>query len=57
MRLCGLEVKSDSNPHGDIEIECTGLRLGEKLYEELLIGDNVEETSHPRIMTANGVKL
>ncbi|MCX2766951.1 polysaccharide biosynthesis protein [Pseudoalteromonas sp. B530] len=57
VHLSGLEVKSESNPHGDIEIECTGLRPGEKLYEELLIGDNVEETSHPRIMTANEVKL
>ncbi|MBD1580928.1 polysaccharide biosynthesis protein [Pseudoalteromonas sp. S16_S37] len=57
VHLSGLEVKSESNPHGDIEIKCTGLRPGEKLYEELLIGDNVEETSHPRIMTANEVKL
>ncbi|RXF01974.1 nucleoside-diphosphate sugar epimerase/dehydratase [Pseudoalteromonas sp. PS5] len=57
VHLSGLEVKSESNPHGDIEIQCTGLRPGEKLYEELLIGDNVENTSHPRIMTANEVKL
>ncbi|CAM4125124.1 polysaccharide biosynthesis protein [Pseudoalteromonas byunsanensis] len=57
VHLSGLEVKSESNPHGDIEIQCTGLRPGEKLYEELLIGDNVKDTSHPRIMTANEVKL
>ena len=46
-----------NNPHGDIEIVCTGLRPGEKLYEELLIGDNVGETPHERIMTANEVML
>ncbi|MBQ4838303.1 MULTISPECIES: polysaccharide biosynthesis protein [Pseudoalteromonas] len=52
VHLSGLEIKSETNPHGDIQIQCTGLRPGEKLYEELLIGDNVEQTSHPRIMTA-----
>ena len=57
VRLSGFEVKSDTNPHGDIEILCTGLRPGEKLYEELLIGDNVGETSHERIMTASEVML
>ncbi|WP_125717077.1 polysaccharide biosynthesis protein [Pseudoalteromonas rubra] len=57
IHLSGLEVKSDSNPHGDIEIKCTGLRPGEKLYEELLIGENVERTHHERIMTANEVML
>ncbi|MDC9511485.1 polysaccharide biosynthesis protein [Pseudoalteromonas sp. Angola-4] len=57
VRLSGFEVKNDTNPHGDIEIKCTGLRPGEKLYEELLIGDNVRETSHERIMTANEVML
>ncbi len=51
--LSGLEVKDKNNPHGDIEILFTGLRPGEKLYEELLIGDdNVSETAHARIMTA-----
>ncbi|MCS0062639.1 UDP-N-acetylglucosamine 4,6-dehydratase family protein [Vibrio parahaemolyticus] len=51
--LSGLEVKDENNPHGDIEILFTGLRPGEKLYEELLIGDdNVSETAHSRIMTA-----
>ncbi|QPB84621.1 NAD-dependent epimerase/dehydratase family protein [Pseudoalteromonas rubra] len=57
VHLSGLEVKSDANPHGDIQIMCTGLRPGEKLYEELLIGENVEETSHERIMTAKEVML
>ncbi|WP_125780884.1 polysaccharide biosynthesis protein [Pseudoalteromonas rubra] len=57
VHLSGLEVKSESNPHGDIEIKCTGLRPGEKLYEELLIGENVKQTSHERIMTANEVML
>jgi len=57
IRLSGFEVKDKNNPHGDIEIVCTGLRPGEKLYEELLIGDNVGETPHERIMTANEVML
>ncbi|MFK5075149.1 polysaccharide biosynthesis protein [Glaesserella parasuis] len=53
IRLSGLEVKNQDNPTGDIEIKFTGLRSGEKLYEELLIaGDNVETTAHHRIMTA-----
>ncbi len=53
IQLSGLEVKSADNPNGDIEIKFTGLRPGEKLYEELLIGDNVSGTTHERIMTAN----
>lgn len=53
IQLSGLEVKASDNPNGDIEIKFTGLRPGEKLYEELLIGDNVEGTDHERIMTAN----
>jgi FlaA1/EpsC-like NDP-sugar epimerase len=53
IHLSGLSVRSDKNPHGDISIEFTGLRPGEKLYEELLIGDNVAATPHPMIMTAN----
>ena len=57
VRLSGLTVKNDTNPHGDIEIKCTGLRPGEKLFEELLIGDNVGETTHERIMTAKEVML
>jgi len=51
--LSGYEVRSDKNPEGDIAIEFTGLRPGEKLYEELLIGDDVSGTEHERIMTAN----
>lgn len=57
VRLSGFELKNETNPHGDIEIQCTGLRPGEKLYEELLIGDNVGETTHERIMTASEVML
>jgi FlaA1/EpsC-like NDP-sugar epimerase len=52
IRLMGLSVRDDDNPHGDIEIEYTGLRPAEKLYEELLIGENVAGTAHPRIMQA-----
>lgn len=51
--LSGLFVRDDRNPDGDIEINYSGLRPGEKLYEELLIGDNVQETKHSRIMRAN----
>ncbi|MDO5639128.1 MAG: nucleoside-diphosphate sugar epimerase/dehydratase [Neisseria sp.] len=57
IRLSGLEIKDAAHPDGDIEIKVTGLRPGEKLYEELLIGDEVEKTTHPRIMTANEVML
>jgi FlaA1/EpsC-like NDP-sugar epimerase len=53
VELSGLTVKDSANPEGDIEVEITGLRPGEKLYEELLIGDNPELTSHPRIMKAH----
>lgn len=51
--LSGLTVKDLDNPNGDIEIKYTGLRPGEKLYEELLIGDNPDNTDHERIMKAN----
>jgi FlaA1/EpsC-like NDP-sugar epimerase len=53
VELSGLTVKDTENPDGDIEIEVTGLRPGEKLYEELLIGDNPGPTGHPRIMKAH----
>lgn len=53
IHLSGLSVRSEKNPLGDIAIEYTGLRPGEKLYEELLIGDNVVATQHPMIMSAN----
>jgi len=53
IHLSGLSVRSEKCPHGDIAIEYTGLRPGEKLYEELLIGDNVSPTEHPMIMRAN----
>lgn len=53
IRLSGLTVRSEDDPTGDIAIEFTGLRPGEKLYEELLIGDNVTRTVHPMIMRAN----
>lgn len=53
IHLSGLSVRSEKCPHGDIAIEYTGLRPGEKLYEELLIGDNVSPTEHPMIMTAS----
>jgi FlaA1/EpsC-like NDP-sugar epimerase len=52
IRLSGLSVRDADNPDGDIEVVETGLRPGEKLYEELLIGDNPEATNHPRIMRA-----
>lgn len=53
IKLSGLTVKDEEHPEGDIEIEYSGLRPGEKLYEELLIGDNVSGTQHSRIMRAN----
>lgn len=53
IKLCGLKIKDEFNPEGDIEISITGLRPGEKLYEELLIGEQVLNTSHPRILTAH----
>lgn len=53
IKLSGLDVKSDKNPYGDIEIRFTGLRPGEKLFEELLIGDDVGKTEHERIMCAH----
>ncbi|MCU8082679.1 polysaccharide biosynthesis protein [Shewanella sp. SM23] len=57
IRLSGFEVKDEANPDGDIAIEFSGLRPGEKLFEELLIGDDVTGTDHERIMTANETYL
>ena len=52
IQLSGLKIKDKKNPHGDIEILITGLRTGEKLYEELLIGNNPISTMHPKIFKA-----
>ena len=53
VELSGFRVRDEAHPEGDIEIKITGLRPGEKLYEELLIGDNPMPTQHPRIMKAH----
>jgi FlaA1/EpsC-like NDP-sugar epimerase len=53
IELAGLKVRDEAHPDGDIDITFTGLRPGEKLYEELLIGDNPTATTHPRVMMAN----
>jgi FlaA1/EpsC-like NDP-sugar epimerase len=53
VELSGHSLRSADNQDGDIGIEITGLRPGEKLYEELLLGDNPQQTDHPRIMKAN----
>jgi len=55
--LSGLKLKDETNLDGDIEIIFTGLRPGEKLYEELLIGDDVIQSKHPRIMQEREEKL
>jgi FlaA1/EpsC-like NDP-sugar epimerase len=53
IELSGYTVKDEEYPEGEIEIQITGLRPGEKLYEELIIGENLQVTNHPRIMKAN----
>ena len=53
VQLSGLSVCDEAHPEGDVKIQITGLRPGEKLYEELLIGDNPSPTVHPRIMKAH----
>ena len=53
VELSGLTVRDELHPNGDIELTVTGLRPGEKLYEEMLIGDNPKPTQHPRIMKAH----
>ena len=53
IKLSGQTLKNKENPDGDIEIVCTGLRSGEKLYEELLISAKSMSTSHPLIFKAN----
>jgi len=57
IELSGLTQRTDDNPDGDIAIEVTGLRPGEKLFEELLIGNDPQATLHPRIMKANEEKI
>jgi FlaA1/EpsC-like NDP-sugar epimerase len=57
IRLSGLTEITETGPNGDIKIQYTGLLPGEKLYEELLSGDDVEGSGHPRIMTANEIHL
>jgi len=55
--LMGLTIKDKQNPAGDIAIEFSGLRPGEKLYEELLIDDHAKKTFHERILTANELSI
>ncbi|XOV79164.1 MAG: polysaccharide biosynthesis protein [Aestuariibacter sp.] len=57
IQLMGYAVKNEENERGDIEIVYSGLRPGEKLYEELLIGGDVLDTRHPRIMRANEISM
>ncbi|WP_375170195.1 polysaccharide biosynthesis protein [Marinobacter sp.] len=57
IHLMGLDEKTEENPDGDIEVVYTGLRPGEKLFEELLIGDDPQGTAHPRIMMAREVAM
>jgi len=53
VELSGMTLRNGKNPYGDIEIKVMGLRPGEKLYEEILIGNDTHPTQHPRILKAN----
>ena len=57
IQLSGMKVRDHNNPDGDIEISYTGVRPGEKLYEELLVGDNVIKTENRLIMRANEIMI
>jgi len=57
IRLSGLTPKDHETPDGDLEIKIIGLRPGEKLYEELWLGENLRGTEHPRIMSADEVYI
>jgi UDP-N-acetylglucosamine 4,6-dehydratase len=57
IELAGMSVRNAANPEGDIEIEFSGLRQGEKLFEELNIGCDISQTAHPRIMRSNETYL
>jgi FlaA1/EpsC-like NDP-sugar epimerase len=57
IELSGLTVRDEANPDGDIEVIEVGLRPGEKLYEELLIGEDAQPTPHPRIVKAHEAKI
>ncbi|MEO9601229.1 nucleoside-diphosphate sugar epimerase/dehydratase [Parasphingorhabdus sp.] len=57
IRLSGLTVRDENSPDGDIEIVEVGLRAGEKLYEELIIGNDPQSTAHPRIMKAHELHI
>jgi FlaA1/EpsC-like NDP-sugar epimerase len=57
IRLMGLEVRDEQHPDGDIAIEYIGLRHGEKLHEELLLGENITPTEHPRILRSHEPRM
>ena len=57
IQLSGLQVRDRDNPDGDIEIQFIGLRPGEKLFEELLVGDNTHKTENPLIMRAEEIMI